>query len=160
MVQSTLRSTRDSAHTAERFAAYGDRVTTVLLVEHNDHLRSVLRSRFQREGFSLREASSAMQGIAMARAERPDLIVLDAGLRADDGIDLQAELHQDDGLRDVPVVLLTARARVTSSHPAARDGSERELVEDAPRLEHPFRPGQLLDLVRLLVRSGYRPSDV
>lgn len=160
MVHPTLRSTRDSPHTAGASAAYRGRVTTVLLVEHNDHLRSALRSRFQREGFALREASSAAQGISMARAEHPDLIVLAAALMTDDGVDFQTELRQDAALRGVPVVLLTTRARETSPAGVPREGIERRVADDPPRLEHPFRPGQLLDLVRVMVRSGHRANDV
>lgn len=140
-------------------------MTTVLLVERNDHLRGVLRSRFLREGFRLREATSAAAGLAMARAERPDLIILDDSMRWEDGRGLRDSLDADEALRGVPVVLLTARTRAVKGDEEANARAD-EPAEGEPdasasgtqstsRIEHPFRPGQLLELVRTLVRSPY-----
>lgn len=138
------------AHTAVVASAYGSCVTTVLVVEPNEPLRAVLLSRFQREGFRLREAPNAEQGIALARAERPDLIVLDASLKTEDGLLLHEALRADEALADVPLILLTARVRVDGWNVEA---SSEESAE-AKRLNHPFRPNQLLEMARVLVRPS------
>ena len=85
---------------------------TILLVDDDPDIVRLLTMTLRPEGFRLLSASDGNAALEIARAERPDLLLLDWNMPGRNGLEvcrtLRAEL--DPNLRDVPVVLLTAQA--------------------------------------------------
>ena len=81
-------------------------VATVLIVEDEGHLAETLRFNLAAEGYTVRTARDGAEGLSLARALRPDLVLLDLMLPKLDGTEVLR------GIREhslAPVVLLTAR---------------------------------------------------
>src|SRR5262249_47549124 len=82
----------------------------VLLVEDNLENRDALSRRLQRRGYDVVVATDGKQGVAMAQAEAPDVILLDISLPEMDGWEVARTLQASEATRDIPVVALTAHA--------------------------------------------------
>lgn len=81
---------------------------TVLIIEDDDHQRLLYRETFEDDGYAVVEARSANEGLALIRAQRPDVVVLDINMPGFDGLDTLAAIHAVD--RTLPIVLNTAYA--------------------------------------------------
>ena len=79
----------------------------VLIVDDDSALRLLLRTTLAADGFEVEEARSAEQAEQVVRFWRPDIVVLDVGLPAIDGLTLCRELKQSSGNENVAVMLLT-----------------------------------------------------
>lgn len=82
----------------------------ILLVEDNEMNREMLSRRLQRKGFEVVIAVDGLQGVAMARAERPDLVLMDMSLPGIDGWEATRRLKADPATAATPVIALTAHA--------------------------------------------------
>lgn len=85
-------------------------VAPILIVEDNALNRKLLRDVLQAEGFTTVECETAEDGIALARARRPALVLMDIHLPGMDGVTALGVLRADPTSRDVPVVAVTASA--------------------------------------------------
>jgi two-component system cell cycle response regulator DivK len=81
---------------------------TILIVEDNDKNMKLVRDLLQYNGFTTLEATTAEDGIALARERLPDLVLMDIQLPGMDGIAALAELRRDPATSRIPVVALTA----------------------------------------------------
>lgn len=82
----------------------------ILVVEDNEENRDSLSRRLQRRGFEVLLAPDGKQGVEKARAEHPDLILMDMNMPEVDGWEATRQLKADDALAAVPVIALTAHA--------------------------------------------------
>jgi CheY-like chemotaxis protein len=82
----------------------------ILLVEDNDQNAYLVRFLLEKENMFVRRASTGLDGLAAARAEKPDLILLDIQLPDLDGYELAKILRQDATFADVAIVALTSFA--------------------------------------------------
>ncbi len=86
-----------------------DEKPTLLVVEDNAEMRAYLRDELSTQ-WTVREAADGAEGWTEVQAEPPDLVVSDVMMPEVDGIELCKRIKNDDTLRTVPVLLLTARA--------------------------------------------------
>ena len=82
----------------------------ILLVEDNEMNRDMLSRRLQRQGFEVTLASDGRQGVDMARAAAPDVILMDMSLPLLSGWDATRELKASEATRRIPIIALTAHA--------------------------------------------------
>lgn len=82
----------------------------ILLVEDNEMNRDMLSRRLQRKGYEIVIATDGEQGVAMARSEQPDLILMDMSLPVLDGWEATRKIKATPEIRSVPVIALTAHA--------------------------------------------------
>jgi two-component system, cell cycle response regulator DivK len=82
----------------------------ILIVEDNDKNAKLVRDVLQVKGFRTLEAATAADGIALARAEGPDLILMDIQLPDMDGVAAVTRLKAEAQTASIPVVALTALA--------------------------------------------------
>ncbi|MFB6272690.1 MAG: ATP-binding protein [Salinibacter sp.] len=82
---------------------------TILVVEDNPDMRTYLRNQLS-DTYRIQEAQDGTDALETARAEPPDLILSDVMMPEMDGVELCRRIRNDDALRDVPVLLLTAKA--------------------------------------------------
>ena len=83
---------------------------TVLLVEDNEDNRIVYSTILQHFGYVVTEALNGEEGIAKARNERPDLILMDISIPVIDGWEATQVLKRDPETRGIPIIALTAHA--------------------------------------------------
>jgi CheY-like chemotaxis protein len=82
----------------------------LLLVEDNEMNRDMLSRRLQRKGYEILIAVDGQEGVDKARAEKPDLILLDMSLPVMDGWEAARLLKGEDGTKAIPIIALTAHA--------------------------------------------------
>ncbi len=84
----------------------------ILVVEDNEMNRDMLSRRLERRGYEVLLAGDGEEGISLARAARPDLILMDMSLPVKDGYTATRELKSDPATRAIPIIALTAHAMV------------------------------------------------
>ena len=82
----------------------------ILLVEDNEMNRDMLSRRLQRKGYEVVMAEDGAQGVALARNETPDVILLDMSLPVIDGWEAARQLKSEALTRGIPIIALTAHA--------------------------------------------------
>jgi CheY-like chemotaxis protein len=82
----------------------------ILLVEDNEMNRDMLARRLERRGYTLVIAVDGGEGVARAREDDPDLILMDMSLPVLDGWEATRQLKADEATRAIPVIALTAHA--------------------------------------------------
>lgn len=119
----------------------------ILYVEDNDDNIYVLRNRLTRAGFTVVVAMDGEQGVAMARAEQPDLIIMDLRLPVLDGWEATRQLKAAPETKHIPVIALTAHAMSGDREKALEAGCDDF---DTKPVELP----RLLEKVRALLPKG------
>lgn len=84
-------------------------VRTILIVDDEADLVQLLKYNLEQEGFETRTAYSGNEGLKAAREHEPDLIILDVMMPGLDGLQVCRILRQDAQLKDIPILMLTAR---------------------------------------------------
>lgn len=85
-------------------------MSKVLIVEDNEMNRDMLSRRLIRKGYQILLAVDGGEGLAMARSEMPDLILMDMSLPVLDGWEATRQLKGDAATSSIPVIALTAYA--------------------------------------------------
>jgi CheY-like chemotaxis protein len=96
----------------------------ILLVEDNEMNRDMLSRRLERRGYQVVQAVDGVQGVEMARAEMPDLIMMDMSLPVLDGWEATRRIKSDNAIRSIPVIALTAHAMSGDRERAIAAGCE------------------------------------
>src|SRR5688572_4792407 len=86
------------------------RQATVLIIEDNPLNLELATDVLEAAGYTVRQARSAEEGLALARAEPPDLILMDLRLPGTDGYAAVQALRQDPRTKHIPTAALTAQA--------------------------------------------------
>lgn len=81
----------------------------ILIVDDEDDILDLLQYNLDRAGFRTRLARDGNEAIDCAREERPDLVILDVMMPKMDGMEACRRIRQDAYLRDIPILMLTAR---------------------------------------------------
>jgi len=111
-------------------------MTTILIVEDNEMNRDMLSRRLERKGYEVLIAVDGEMGIRIARAETPDLILMDMSLPVMDGWEATRYMKADDVLKQIPVIALTAHAMANDRDKALAAGCDDYDTKpiDLPRL--------------------------
>jgi DNA-binding response OmpR family regulator len=117
---------------------------TILVVEDEPRIAGLVRDYLEHAGFAVLTAGDGAGGLALARARRPDAIVLDLGLPKIDGLDVIRTLRADSS---VPIVVLTARGDETDRIIGLELGADDYVVK-------PFSPKELVARVRAVLRRA------
>jgi len=96
----------------------------VLLVEDNEMNRDILSRRLSRRGYVVVFAMDGLQGVEMARSEKPDIILMDMSLPVMDGWEATRRIKSDDAMRNAPVIGLTAHAMSGDREKALKAGCD------------------------------------
>ena len=100
---------------------------TILVVDDEPKITQLVRDYLERAGFAVRVAHDGKMALSAARAEKPDMVVLDLGLPRLSGLDLLKRLR-DRGNR-TPVVILTARDAVDARISGFDSGADDYLIK-------------------------------
>jgi CheY-like chemotaxis protein len=99
-------------------------VTTILIVEDNEMNREMLSRRLERRGYSVLLAVNGEEGIAVAQARAPDLVLMDMSLPVVDGWEATRRMKTDEALKRIPVIALTAHAMANDRDKALQAGCD------------------------------------
>ncbi len=121
----------------------GEGEHTILVVDDEPDMRRFLVSKLA-EDYRVLQASNGESGIEKARANHPDLILLDWMLPGKDGIDLCRELRRDKATSEIKIVLLTARVDEVSKIRALEEGADDFLTKPFSTIEVETRIANLL----------------
>ena len=128
-------------------------MTTVLVVDDEAPIRLLCRVNLEAEGMTVLEAADGDRGLELARAELPDVILLDVMMPGRSGWEVAEELLADESTSGIPIVFLTARAEI-------RDRAKGIDLGGVDYVTKPFNPLDLAPLVRdLLVRLDRGERD-
>lgn len=117
---------------------------TILVVEDNALNLKLVRDVLGHAGYRVLEAGDAERGIALAREEAPDLILMDIQLPGIDGVEALGRLRQDEATAGIPVVALTALAMKEDRERFLGAGFDGYLEKP---LSVPRLPGQVAALI-------------
>jgi two-component system, cell cycle response regulator DivK len=94
----------------------------ILIVEDTENNRVLLTRRLKPRGYEIMTAEDAEHGLALAKTERPDLILMDVGLPGMDGWEATRQLKADPATQPIPVIALTAHAMASDQEKAFAAG--------------------------------------
>jgi two-component system cell cycle response regulator DivK len=99
-------------------------MTKVLYVEDNEDNIYMLQNRLSRKGFTVLIAKDGAQGVAMAIAEQPELILMDLSLPVLDGWEATRQIKTAEQTRHIPVIALSAHAMTGDREKALAAGCD------------------------------------
>ena len=118
--------------------------STVLVVEDDPVILRLLEVNFELEGFSVLLAHDGAEGIEVARAQKPDLIITDIMMPRVSGLELVIALKADDATKSIPIILLSAKAQTNDLKIGMEAGADDYVTK-------PFEPLDLVDRVNALL---------
>lgn len=129
---------------------------TVLVVDDEMHLRIFIGAVFETAGFTPVLARDGEDGLNKARSRRPDLISLDLMMPGEGGVRMFRELKADPGLKDVPVMIVSAVGGPTFEHAleTLRAATGGPLPGPGAYVEKPPKPEALLAAAERLLGRG------
>ena len=116
----------------------------VLVIEDHEDNRRIVRDLLTSAGYDIVEAASGEDGVLLAQAQTPDLILMDLDLPGIDGYEATRRIRQQPVLRSVPIVAVTSYALSGDDAKAFAAGCDAYVAK-------PFSPRALLAKVRELV---------
>jgi two-component system phosphate regulon response regulator PhoB len=118
---------------------------TVLVVEDEPQIQELVAVNLEHVGHRVLRASSAEEADRAIRAELPDVLVLDWMLPGESGLAFARRLRADERTRDLPIVMLTARAMEQDKVSGLEAGADDYLTK-------PFSPKELAARIKALLR--------
>lgn len=117
---------------------------TILLADDEAYLRLLVHTTLDDPTYRILEATDGNQALAMARAEHPDLLVLDWMMPGLSGIAVAQTLRQDPATANIPIIMLTAKGQDIDRAQGQAVGLQAYLVK-------PFSPLELLEKVQAIL---------
>jgi DNA-binding response OmpR family regulator len=119
----------------------------IIYIEDDPEMIDLVELILNRHGYNVKGANGGRQGLDTVRQDPPDLILLDLMMPDMDGWDVYQQLKADESTRQIPVIVITAKAqtidKVLGLHIAK--------VDDY--ISKPFRPQELLDSIEKVLRT-------
>ncbi|MBT3322213.1 MAG: response regulator transcription factor [Anaerolineae bacterium] len=117
---------------------------TILIIEDEPKVARLARDYLEKNNYRVLIANDGKSGLATARGEKPDLLILDLMLPEMDGLDVCRALRRES---DIPIIMLTARAEETDRLIGLELGADDYITK-------PFSPRELVARVRALLRRA------
>jgi DNA-binding response OmpR family regulator len=122
---------------------------TILVVDDDPVIQQLLRVSFEMEGYEVITASDGVAGLERARAERPDLLILDVMMPRMNGIEVARALKSDPGTASIPILMLSAKAQAADVSAGGASGVDDYVTK-------PFDPEVLLGRAEGLIERSRR----
>ena len=116
----------------------------VLIVDDDERVREYVRVNLEMEGYSVREAGSADEGLGVLEEVSPDLILLDVMMPEVDGWEMLRRVQQRHGVGAIPVVMFSGKVNEQSAAEATALGAQGFVGK-------PFDPQQLIEQAKQLL---------
>ena len=116
-------------------------IKRILVVEDQEDLRGVLRDLFTRSGYIVLEAADGATGVATAKSDRPDIILMDVQMPIIDGYEATRRIKADPNLTHTPVIAVSSFAMKGDEEKARAAGCDHYVTK-------PYSPMHLLRMIR------------
>jgi two-component system phosphate regulon response regulator PhoB len=136
-----------SAPPEQKDPEVSSKVRQILVVEDEQPIREMVAFALRRAGFEVREAGTSQDARVRLADARPDLMLVDWMLPDMSGLELTRQIKRDPGTRDVPIIMLTARA-AEGDKVAGLDGGADDYMTK------PFSPRELLSRINAVLRRS------
>jgi len=121
--------------------------TRILVVEDEPSIRDLISFGLRRAGFQVVAAEHSQAALARIGDKRPDLILVDWMLPDMSGLELTRQLRRDANTRDIPIIMLTARAEETDKVAGLEGGADDYLTK-------PFSARELIARIQAVLRRS------
>ena len=122
----------------------------VLVVDDEVHMRAFISTLLETNDFKPLTAEDGTAGLELARKHKPALIILDVMMPKESGVEMYRAIRTDPGLKDIPVIMLSAISKKTFFHSQkVLDTYKGETIpEPAAYIEKPPEPEELLEAIK------------
>ena len=116
----------------------------VLIVDDDPRLREYVRVNLEMEGYSVREAGDAEQGLSVLEESTPDLVLLDVMMPGVDGWEMLRRVQERHGVGAIPVIMFSGKVEDLAAEEATSRGAQGVVGK-------PFSPQELVDQTKQLL---------
>lgn len=113
----------------------------ILVADDEPHILRIVKDKLSNAGFKVIATTNGEEALEAAKAQRPDLILLDVMMPKMNGFEVCASLRADKSFDSTPIILLTARGQESDMKAGLEAGATEYITK-------PFSPRQLLETVR------------
>ena len=123
----------------------------ILVVDDERHIVRLVEVNLQKAGYTVMTAYDGLEALEKVAADKPDMIILDVMMPRLDGFETLKKLQADADTRDIPVIMLTAKAQDADIFMGWSSGVSSYLTK-------PFNPRELLTFVERIFQSLDKPG--
>lgn len=118
---------------------------SILVVDDNEDIRSLLSLVLQREGHEVILASDGTEALEKIKIAKPDLILLDVMMPGLSGLEVLSIIREDKDkkINEIPIMMITAKSTITDIDNAVELGASSYIIK-------PFRPANLIEKVNAI----------
>lgn len=117
----------------------------IVIAEDEKHIGKLLTFKLGKEGFDVIWKEDGKSALETIQTEKPDLVILDVMMPKLNGFEVLEAIKSDDSIKDIPVVMLTARGQESDIVSGIDSGAADYIVK-------PFRPAELLVRIKRLLQ--------
>ncbi|MBP6964582.1 MAG: response regulator [Armatimonadetes bacterium] len=118
----------------------------ILTVDDEKHIVRLIQVNLERQGYEVVTAYDGREALEKVDSERPDLVILDVMMPYMDGFEVLQNMKRNPSTRDIPVIMLTAKAQDADVFKGWQSGVDCYLTK-------PFNPMELLSFVQRIFKS-------
>lgn len=123
----------------------------ILVVDDEAAIRELVKFNLQKAGYEIMESMDGLEALQQAKADKPDLVVLDLMLPGLDGIEVCRQLKSQKDTSGIPIIMLTAKNEEIDKIIGLEMGADDYLTK-------PFSPRELVARVKAVLRRSHKPS--
>jgi len=120
-------------------------MSRIVVAEDDRAIARLIKFKLERGGYQVDVAEDGAQAVEAVNKAHPDLVLLDVMMPVLNGYQVLKKIKEDQGLRDIPVIMLTARGQEKDIVKGIEMGSLDYIVK-------PFRPAELLARVNRVIK--------
>jgi len=124
----------------------------ILVVDDERHIVRLVEVNLQKAGYTVVTAYDGVEALLKVQSEHPDMVILDVMMPRMDGFEVLKKLQADAATRDIPVIMLTAKAQDADIFQGWSSGVSSYLTK-------PFNPRELLAFVERIFLSIDQPPQ-
>lgn len=124
----------------------------ILAVDDEKHIVRLVQINLQKAGYEVATAGTGREALERVGEFGPDLIVMDVMMPEMDGFEALKKLKENPDTRDIPVIMLTAKAQDADVFRGWQSGADLYLTK-------PFNPAELLSFVKRLLANQETPAE-
>jgi two-component system, OmpR family, alkaline phosphatase synthesis response regulator PhoP len=120
---------------------------TILLIEDEEDIAALIKLQAEMSGYKLHVEVDGLNGLLAVKREKPDLVILDLMLPGQSGLDVCRKMKNDDELKDIPVIMISAKSEEIDVVLGLELGADDYVTK-------PFSPKVLFSRIRAVMRRG------